>query len=80
MIRRLLISVAAASLTAVALPGTPAQAYPLCNDGFFCIYHWWSDADHTNLVGWMHDDTCAGEVTREGTQTRFLEFSKFPCN
>jgi hypothetical protein len=79
VIRRLLISAAAATLAAVALSPVSAQAWPMCPDGYDCEYNWWSDAAHTAIVGWMVVD-CDGNSTSDGRHTSFLEFHQFRCN
>jgi hypothetical protein len=79
VIRHLLISTAAAILTALALPPLTAQAYLMCPSGYSCEYNWWSDAAHTEIVGWMVVD-CDGNSFSEGPHTPFLEFHKSRCN
>lgn len=78
MIRRLLISAAAATLAAVALPPVTAQAYPYCDSGWNCDYVWFEDAAHHRPVGWKLVE-CDGSVSVDGRQTSFLEYHLTQC-
>jgi hypothetical protein len=76
--RRLLISAAAATLAAVALPPVTAHAYPYCDSGYNCDYVWFADAAHTQPVGWKLVE-CDGSSFFDGRQTSFLEYHLTRC-
>ncbi len=79
MIRRLVISAAAATLAAMALTPTTAQAWPMCPSGYGCEYDWWADAAHTYIAGWMIVD-CDGNSSGNEVHTPYLVFHQYRCN
>ena len=80
MIRRLLL---AAVLSVV--PGTvivsaaPAHAFQDCGVIDSCIYQFYSDASHSQVVGWIHV-TCQDVTTTWGTTTNYLTYHSSACN
>jgi Family of unknown function (DUF6289) len=53
-------TLAAAGLT---LAAAPAQAISACLYGYYCATDYYSNAQHTELVGQRIEDYCSGEPT-----------------
>jgi hypothetical protein len=82
--RRLVVS--AVAVAALALPFTSTGhavpvAYrqaPVCPIGISCGNLFYSDVDHTNLVGSASTD-CQGHVTYWGSQNGYIQYFEYTC-
>ena len=80
-IRRAAISAAATALaaTVVLAPATRADAIEMCRIDYQCSYSYYSDAQHTTMVGWRMQ-WCDGTSDSDGRMTHFIEFTSVECN
>jgi hypothetical protein len=68
------------ALSAIVLaPAAPAQAIPMCRDGYQCQTYFYSGPDHDEEVGYWSTD-CSGEFYREGRMTQWSYTDQVRCN
>ena len=77
MIRPLAATALIAAATVVAVPA-PAHAYSKCPSGTACGWTFYSDPQHTHVVG-VHSTNCQGVVLDWGIKQGYSVYHQFTC-